>query len=62
MPAWARQFAGHRQQLPVPHSDRQRLADLHAEHQLHRSSIIKLTDVGGWGKDADMHHPVVEDN
>jgi iron complex outermembrane receptor protein len=23
--------------------------------------IIKLTDVGGWGKDADMHHPVVED-
>lgn len=24
-------------------------------------SIIKLTDVGGWGKDADMHHPIVED-
>ncbi|MES2161244.1 MAG: TonB-dependent receptor [Pseudomonadota bacterium] len=24
-------------------------------------AIIKLTDVGGWGKDADMHHPVVED-
>jgi iron complex outermembrane receptor protein len=23
--------------------------------------IIKLTDVGGWGKDADMHHPIVED-
>jgi len=25
------------------------------------ASIIKLTDVGGWGKDADMHHPVVDD-
>ena len=24
-------------------------------------NIIKLTDVGGWGKDADMHRPVVED-
>lgn len=24
-------------------------------------NIIKLTDVGGWGKDADMHHPIVED-
>lgn len=24
-------------------------------------AIIKLTDVGGWGKDADMHRPVVED-
>ncbi|MYM23038.1 TonB-dependent receptor [Duganella sp. FT135W] len=23
--------------------------------------IVKLTDVGGWGKDADMHHPIVED-
>jgi iron complex outermembrane receptor protein len=24
-------------------------------------NIIKLTDVGGWGKDADMHRPIVED-
>jgi iron complex outermembrane receptor protein len=24
-------------------------------------AIIKLTDVGGWGKDATMHHPIVED-
>lgn len=24
-------------------------------------NIIKLTDVGGWGKDADMHRPEVED-
>jgi iron complex outermembrane receptor protein len=24
-------------------------------------NLVKLTDVGGWGKDADMHHPVVED-
>jgi iron complex outermembrane receptor protein len=25
-------------------------------------AIIKLTDVGGWGKDADMHRPYVEDS
>jgi iron complex outermembrane receptor protein len=24
-------------------------------------AIIKLTDVGGWGHDATMHHPIVED-
>jgi iron complex outermembrane recepter protein len=24
-------------------------------------ATIKLTDVGGWGKDADMHRPLVED-
>ncbi len=24
-------------------------------------NIIKLTDVGGWGKDGDLHRPVVED-
>ena len=25
------------------------------------AGIVKLTDPGGWGKDADMHHPIVED-